>query len=185
MKDMFSKIIDEYLAINNGEEIKLSKLKEFIDKSNDEDIYDWNNFNGHVVASAFIYAKKEKKLLLVYHNDFKIYLYPGGHMESCDKTPLDAAIREIKEETGIINLEYINVSDNELVPIDIDIHEIEYNELLDLPEHYHYDFRYLFYIDEIRNIILDTSELSDYKWASIDEVENQFGGVLDKIKKVI
>lgn len=185
MKDIFNKILDEYLLINCNEVKKLEQLREFINTSSDNEIGDWNNFNGHVVASAFIHSKKDEKLLLVYHNDFKIYLYPGGHMEESDKSPLDAAIREVKEETGIINLEYINVSDNKLVPIDIDIHEIEYNKLLDLPEHYHFDFRYLFYIDEIKDIILDTNELSDYKWASINEVENQFGGVLDKIKEVI
>lgn len=185
MKDMFNKILDEYLVINSSEEKKLEQFREFINTSNDNEIGDWNNFNGHVVASAFIYSKKDEKLLLVYHNDFKIYLYPGGHMEESDITPVDTAVREIKEETGIINIKQVNICDNKLVPIDIDIHKIEYNKELNLPSHYHFDLRYLFFIDEITEVVLDTNELSDYKWVSIVDIEEQFGGVLNKIKKII
>ena len=185
MKDLIINILDRYFVLYSNEVNRLEKFKDFINNSTDEELSDWNNFNGHIVASAFIYAKNEKKLLLVYHNDFNMYVYPGGHMEFDDNTPLEAAIREIKEETGLDNLEQVVIGDDILVPIDIDIHNIEYNEKLDLPRHYHFDFRYLFVVDDIKDITLDSEELSDYKWVSIKDVEDKFGGVLDKVKRIV
>ena len=185
MKELFIDILDRYLFLYKDEENKLEIFKKFLEDSEDLEISDWNNFNGHVVASAFIYAKKEEKLLLVFHKDFNMYVYPGGHMEEKDASPLEAAIREIKEETGLDNIMQVVIGDDILVPIDIDIHKIEYNKRLNLPSHYHFDFRYLFILDEIKDVVIEEDELSDYKWVSITDVENQFGGVLDKIKKLI
>lgn len=53
----------------------------------------------------------------------------------------------IYEETGLKNLKQLMLSENELVPIDIDTHLIEFNKRLNLPSHYHFDFRYLFTVD--------------------------------------
>ena len=39
--------------------------------------------------------------MLVYHNDLKLFTYPGGHIDLTDSDPLSAAIREVKEETGV------------------------------------------------------------------------------------
>jgi hypothetical protein len=85
----------------------------------------------------------------------KMFLYPGGHIDSNDINILQAAKREIKEETGLENLELLKIVENELVPFDIDTHKIGYNERLNLPEHYHFDFRYLFMIESISDIQAD------------------------------
>lgn len=124
---------------------------------------------------------------MVYHNDLKSYLYPGGHLNVSDKSPLEGAIREIKEETGLDNLEEIKVCTNSLVLIDIDTHKIEDNKRLNLPSHEHYDFRYLFTIEKKETISIDSTELKDYKWISLSELEKekQFGKIIEKIKKVV
>ena len=123
----------------------------------------------------------------MYHNDMKIYTYPGGHIDSNDINPLEAAIREVKEETGLVNFKNINISKNELIPIDIDTHVIRYNERLNLPQHYHFDFRYLFVIDKISNVKIDKTELSSYKWIDVDELstDTNYGKIVEKLSKVI
>ena len=153
----------------------------------DLEITDWNNFDGHVVASGFIYAKEENKFLVLYHNDLKMFLYPGGHIDSNDTNPLSASKREIFEETGLSNLEQLKISNYELVPIDIDTHKIGYNERLNLPEHYHFDFRYLFMVDRISDIKIDIEELSSYKWISIEELSSDinYGRIATKITKLL
>ena len=115
-----------------------------------------------------------------------MFLYPGGHIDSSDINALEAAKREVKEETGISNVKEIALSNNELVPIDIDTHLIPYNERLDLPEHYHFDFRYLFTIENIKEVKLDLSESSNFKWISIEELENDknYGKIVKKISLV-
>ena len=69
----------------------------------------------------------------------------------------------------------LSINDNELIPIDIDTHIISYNERLNLPEHYHFDIRYLFMINKISEISIDLEELSSYKWISVDELERWVG----------
>ena len=144
---------------------------------------DWNNFDGHITAGGFVYAKKEKKFLVMYHKDLKMFLYPGGHMDKEDSNPLEAAKREVFEETGLSNPKVNYVCDNELVPLDIDIHVAKYNERLNLPSHYHFDFRYLFSLEEITDVSLDLEEHSTYKWISEEELSNEphYGAIIKKI----
>ena len=124
---------------------------------------------------------------MLFHNDFKRYVYPGGHVDKTDKTILDAAIREIKEESGINDFELVKITNNENVPMDIDIHLIGYNERLNLPEHYHFDFRYLFVINKISDVKVDPEEHFNYKWIDIDEFKNNcnFGDATNKTIKII
>lgn len=187
MKNLLLEVVQEYLTIFSNEQERQEKLVNFLNKYDDIKLTDWNHFDGHIVASGFVYAKEGNKFLMVYHNDLKTYLYPGGHLNEEDKNSLEGAIREVKEETGLEHLEEIKISTSELVPIDIDTHKIEENKRLNLPSHYHFDFRYLFTIDRIETISLDSTELKDYKWISLEELEQekQFGKIIEKIKKVV
>ncbi len=187
MRNKILEIVSKYLDIYPLEVRRVDRLVKYLDVCTDEALCDWNNFDGHLVAGGFIYSKKENKFLVMYHNDLKMYLYPGGHVDKEDSNPLVAAKREVIEETGIVNFDIVSVSSDKVVPIDIDTQKIPYNERLDLPSHYHFDFRYLFVIDEITDVIVDTSELSDYKWISIDELssDTHYGYLMDKFKEYI
>ena len=112
MRNNLLKILDDYLLLFPEEKERQSRLLVYLEKSNDKDIINWNNFNGHIVAGGFIYAKKEQKFLVLYHKDLKIFLYPGGHVNNNEKSPLQTAKREIMEETGLKNLEQLKLSEN-------------------------------------------------------------------------
>lgn len=187
MKELLLKIIDDYLTVYPDEKERQEQFLNYLNNYNDEQIVDWNNFEGHVVAGGFIYAKQDKKFLVLYHKDLEMYLYPGGHVDSNDKSPLEAAIREIKEETGLDNFVELKVANNELVPLDIDTQKIRYNERLNLPSHYHFDFRYLFMIDKISNVKVDANELSEYKWISLEELSKnkKYGWLTEKMKSIL
>lgn len=183
----YKDILLKYLEIFPNEKTRQEKFMEYLNYHTENQVIDWNNFNGHIVASGFIYAVKEKKFLALYHKDLNMFLYPGGHIEKPDKDILYAAKREVKEETGLQKLEHLNISRDETVPIDIDTHKIPYNSRLDLPEHYHFDFRYLFTVNEIKDIKIDDSEHSEYKWIDITELCNDknYGKVATKIIEII
>lgn len=187
MKKNVLKILEEYLSLFPEEKERQSKLLDYLEKSDDKDIINWNNFNGHIVAGGFIYAKEEHKFLVLYHKDLKMFLYPGGHANSNEKSPLQIAKREIMEETGINNLEQLHISENEQIPIDIDTHFIEHNERLNLPAHYHFDFRYLFIVDKISKINIEQNELSNFKWIDIGELKNDvnYGKIGNKMECII
>ncbi len=187
MKALLLKIINEYLTVFPDEKVRQAPFINYLNRYSDEQIIDWNNFDGHIVAGGFIYAKEDKKFLVLYHNDLEMYLYPGGHIDSNDNNPLETALREIKEETGLSDLIELKVTDDELVPIDIDMQRIRYNERLKLPSHYHFDFRYLFMIDRISDVEIDTEELSNFKWIDIDELSKNknYGWITEKINNIL
>ena len=186
MKDFILATLNEYLLLFPEEKQRQFKLEQFLNNFDDKQIIDWNNFNGHIVASGFVYSISDKKFLVMYHNDMKRYIYPGGHIDSSDINTLEAAIREVKEETGLTHLKKVSMSNNELVPIDIDTHIISYNERLKLPQHYHFDFRYLFVVDKMFDVKVDKTELSNYKWIDLDELSSNFNCELTiKLMKIL
>ena len=187
MRDNLINILNSYLDIFPDEQKRQVKLIGYLNSHTDYELTDWNNFEGHIVAGGFIYAEKEKKFLVMWHKDLKMNLYPGGHSDINDKNPLETSKREVKEETGIKEFKQLVLDNNELIPIDIDTHIIGYNERLNLPEHYHFDFRYLFMVDKISDIKTDSEELSAYKGISVDELSNDpnYGMIANKIKKFL
>ena len=187
MKESIISLLNSYLILFPEEAERQKLLVEYLEAHKDDELIDWNNFDGHIVAGGFIYAKEENKFLVLYHNDLKMFLYPGGHVDSNDVNILTAAKREIAEETGLNDLEQLQLAEDSLMPIDIDTHRIGYNERLNLPEHYHFDFRYLFMVDKISDIKIDAEELSSYKWVSVDELSGDpnYGMVANKIKKAL
>ena len=187
MKTSLLNILNEYLLLFLDENQRQQQLIEFLSNHTTKDFTDWNNFDGHIVASGFVYSLEDEKFLVLYHNDLKMYLYPGGHVDDNDNSILSAAEREVKEETGLVDFKLLELTKNKMVPIDIDTHRIGYNERLNLPEHFHFDFRYLFVIDKISDIHIDTEEMSDYKWIDINELRNDlnYEKVAKKIERLL
>lgn len=117
----------------------------------------------------------------------KMYTYLGMYIVLCDVNSLVVAIRKLKEKIESMDFEKVNIAKNELVPVDINTHIISYNARLNLPQHYHFDFRYLFIIDKILNVKVDGTELSNYKWINIDELSSDpnYGKIVEKLRRLL
>ncbi len=130
-------IVDEYLREYPSESGALVPLTEQLHKGGD--ITRRRTWPGHVTASGIVLSRDT--VLLVFHPYLKRWLQPGGHVESSE-APLDAAIREVQEETGIATFPHpwhLKAG----IPLDIDIHAIPENPAKGEPAHMHFDFRYL------------------------------------------
>jgi len=186
MNDSIKEVLEKYLMMFPEEKQRQKKLISYLQKNSYGEAIDWNNFNGHIVASGFVYARREAKFLMLYHKDLDMYLYPGGHVNADDENILEAAIREVKEETGLIDIKQFYTCNNKLVPIDIDTHEIGYNERLNLPKHNHFDFRYFFIVDRVKDIKIDTYEHSDYRWISARELakNEDYARIVNKFERI-
>jgi 8-oxo-dGTP pyrophosphatase MutT (NUDIX family) len=53
----------------------------------------------HFVTS--VYILEDNRVLLLMHPKLKKWLPPGGHVEE-NETPIEAALREVEEETGLL-----------------------------------------------------------------------------------
>lgn len=116
---------------------------------------------GHITASGLVIH--ENKVLLIFHPYIKRWFQPGGHIDE-GESPVDAAIREVYEETGFV------CSSESDVPelIDIDIHEIPANPKNGEGPHLHID---LLYRLKVLRQEKSTEDIS-YKWFTFDQVES-------------
>lgn len=186
MKEKVQFIVNEYLKLFPNEKKRLSLLLDYLNHSTSEEIADWNNQKGHLTVGAFLYCKEKDKFLVLYHNDLKMYLYPGGHVDKEDKSLLEAAKRELKEETAIEQIKLFSMTYPE-IPFDIDAHMIPFNDRISMPEHYHFDFRYLFCVQNTEKINFDKQEFQNYKWISLKELgkDKNYGDIINKIKQFL
>lgn len=90
--------IKKYDPFNEQEEIDKQVMLEFIDSF--EDVVTRENRFGHFTASAFVVNEDFSRTLLVHHNIFGGFIYPGGHADG-EYDLLKVATREVSEETGL------------------------------------------------------------------------------------
>jgi 8-oxo-dGTP pyrophosphatase MutT (NUDIX family) len=95
----------------------------------------------HFTASAAVVDASGRRTCLIDHVKLGRRLQPGGHIESDDDSPQQAALREVREETGLD----VSLHPYAPRPFDVDIHEIP--ERPDEPAHLHLDLRYLVLAD--------------------------------------
>jgi 8-oxo-dGTP pyrophosphatase MutT (NUDIX family) len=116
---------------------------------------------GHFTASAFVLSPHRDAVLLIFHKKLGRWLQPGGHVEPNDATLLEAARREVAEETAIF----------EPTPLvsgifDIDVHDIPAHK--DEPAHEHFDVRVLLGAPSL--VIAASEEVAAARWVPLDEL---------------
>ena len=90
--------------------------------------------DGHFTASTWLVAADGARALLTHHRKLGLWLQPGGHADG-DMDLARAALREAEEESGLRDLVI------EPGIFDLDRHRIP--AWRDVPEHWHYDVRYV------------------------------------------
>jgi 8-oxo-dGTP pyrophosphatase MutT (NUDIX family) len=157
------KILDllaSYNGIHESEKLIKKRFIEFVQKN--EDCFERHLLVGHITASAFIFDIENNKILLLHHKKLNKWLQPGGHCDG-DKDTLSVAIKEVFEETGLM-------IKNQAQPIfDLDIHMIPENK--GIPEHEHFDVRYLLLADS-KIPLIQNHETNQLKWVDLSEMEN-------------
>jgi len=118
--------------------------------------------SGHVTASAWILSPDRTEVLLTHHKKLNRWLQPGGHVEN-DRTIQEAATREALEESGIDDLELL---DDRI--FDIDVHLIPARKTD--PDHYHYDFRFIFQSSTREFSVGDESH--DLAWVKLSAIND-------------
>lgn len=114
---------------------------------------------GHITGSAWIINPDNTKCLLTLHKKLNMWLQLGGHVEG-ETNILLAALREAREESGIVDIEPVTTE-----IFDVDIHYVAIPNQI---PHYHYDIRYLLQANTEDITISDESD--DLAWFTKDEL---------------
>ena len=112
---------------------------------------------GHLTASAFV--TDGEGVLVIHHDRLGRWLQPGGHVEPEDIGLMEAAMREVEEETMLRELEPIGL-------LDVDVHEIPAAK--GEPAHLHLDVRWGF---TATGEPFAGDGVSDARWSRIDALE--------------
>ncbi|TDN44908.1 8-oxo-dGTP pyrophosphatase MutT (NUDIX family) [Curtobacterium flaccumfaciens] len=73
----------------------------------------------HLTASCFVLSPDLRKVLLCLHRKGRFWVQFGGHLEPDDLDLADAARREAREESGIVDLELLDGA-----VVDLDRHDL-------------------------------------------------------------
>ena len=122
--------------------------------------------NKEFSAGAVIFKREGSEILffIIYSNRNKIWGFPKGHVEG-GETEKEAALREIKEETGLDNLHFIE-NFTEKVMYEIISKRLPFKS--ERIEKY-----VTYFLCEIKNqdIIVDNREITDYRFLPLNEAE--------------
>ena len=123
--------------------------------------YSRENLEGHITASGLVI--QNNKVLLILHPHIKKWFQPGGHIDE-GELPIEAAIREVYEETGLVCMSAIENPK----PIDVDVHEIPANSSKNEGAHLHIDLLYQL------KVLREEAPLEKITkgWFSFDQIES-------------
>ena len=155
---------ENYVPKCEQEEIDKLAILEFI-KRNDDSL-DRSNLIAHITSSTIITNKEMNKVLFAHHNIYNSWAWIGGHNDS-DPDLLHVAMKEAKEETGIVNVHPYN---SEMLGVDVIYVENHIKNGVYVPDHLHLNATFLLIGDEDDNLIVKEDENSGVRWFLISEV---------------
>lgn len=132
----------------------------------------------HFNVTVYV-TNNEGKFLFIRHKKLQKWLPPGGHIEK-NEIPDIAALREVKEETGLdVELQ------GERFPIESDCvrpYGIQMNVIKE-DEHEHMDLIYWAKPIDDGKLILNEEEIEGINWYCIDEILNPEFDSFEETKK--
>jgi 8-oxo-dGTP pyrophosphatase MutT (NUDIX family) len=156
IRDMITRYLDRYPA----EADELALLVEALESG--ADLASRSTFPLHVTCSAAA-IRENGKVLMIRHRGLGRWLLPGGHIEPGDASVYGAALRELEEEAGICWQHALAPPAMDVVPVDIDVHEIPAAPAKGEPAHWHADFRFAVWTGSAE-VELQVEEVTAFDW---------------------
>lgn len=162
--ELLKKQIEKYIPFNEQEENDKKIMLEYMNTF--DNLLTRENEIAHFTASSWVVNKERTKILMIYHKIYNSWTWTGGHADG-DKNLLYTAIRELKEETGVENVNILKDDIFSLESICVNGH-IKRGKYVS--SHLHFNLTYLLEVDEIENLKIKEDENSGVKWIPITEI---------------
>ncbi len=133
----------------------------------------------HFTASALVVHPASRRVLLRWHPKLARWLQVGGHGDPGERDPRQIALREAREETGLLDL--VPWPDARLLHVAVCHVPTSAKD----PAHEHADLRYLFATQD-PDAISPENEHAPLRWLGLDEARalvgaNNIGDALDRL----
>ena len=182
------KRLEEYQPFNEQEEKDKPLILNWI--RNQEDAFSRENKVAHITACAWVVNKDRSKVLMVYHNIYNSWSWLGGHADG-ETDLLSVAIREVKEEAGITDVQPVSeeIFSVESLTVDGHVKRGEY-----VSSHLHLNITFLLEADSEEAVSIKDDENSGVAWFSPAEalekstepwfVKHVYAKLIDKMIRV-
>ena len=183
----YIKQIIEFIPVNEQESQDKKVILDYIERSLQSILLRENEI-AHITSSGFIMNESLDKVLMVHHNIRNTWAWTGGHVDG-DTDFLHVAIKEAKEETGIIKVKPLS---KDIVSIDIlpVLGHVRRDKYVNA--HLHLSIAYILVASEEETLIVNKDENSGVKWFDVNKfTEDYFDGsdiylynkLIDRAKK--
>ena len=116
--------------------------------------------SAHFTASSWIMDGPGERVLAVWHSIYRSWSWTGGHLDGCTD-PLETAVREAKEETGIVHADCMDGNLFSLEILTVDGHE---KRGVYVPSHLHLNLTFLLRASGTDSIRPREDENLDVRW---------------------
>ena len=130
-----------------------------------DDVYLRTNLLCHVTASAWIANERRDRVLMIYHNIYDSWAWTGGHADG-ERDLLSVAIREAKEETGLLG---VRPASDRLLSIETLTVNPHRKRGRFVPAHLHLNGTFLLIADDTEPLRVKADENSAVRWFAPDE----------------
>lgn len=155
--------IQAYTPYNAQEEKDQEIILQYIETFNN--LLTRENEFAHFTASAWLVNKERTKVLMAYHNIYNSWSWVGGHADG-EEDLLQVAIKEAKEETGLVNVAPVTEEIYSIEILGVPAHEKRGKHVA---THVHLNVTYLLEANDDESTYIKPDENSDLKWMGIDE----------------
>ena len=155
--------LEAYAPSNEQEERDRCEILHAI--ANHEDIFLRSCMLMHMTASAWIVNARRDRVLMAWHNIYRSWSWLGGHADG-ERDLLSVALREAREESGLMRVRAVDENIFSLEILTVDGHEKRGKYV---PSHLHLNITYLLEGDERDALAVKLDENSGVRWFGLDE----------------
>lgn len=157
--------IENYKPYNEQEKQDKKVMLDYI--NNFDNILTRENEFGHFTASSWVVNNQRTKVLMIYHNIYNSWTWTGGHADG-EHDLLGTAVRELKEETGVTNVNVLKPDIFSLENICVNGH-VKRGKYVS--SHVHLNLTYLLEVDEKETLQIKEDENSGVRWIPIEDID--------------
>lgn len=165
----YKNAIESYPPANIQEQQDKKVILDYIEHFGDNVLLRDNEI-AHITSSGFIMNPTLDKVLLIHHNIRNVWSWTGGHADG-DSDLLYVAIKEAKEETGVLDITPLT---DKLASIDILTVEDHMKHGNYVNVHLHLSVAYILIADEHSPVKICPDENSAVEWFSIKQFTTEY-----------